>query len=113
MDKKIVYWIDDERSPEWFFAEEFFKEFTVIWIKDYSMFEFFLKHLGVPYEIHFDHDLGNTEGYTGFDCAKLLVNYCIDNCAPLPEKYDCHSSNPCGRENIMSLLNSYKKSLEL
>ena len=27
--------------------------------------------------------------------------------------YTCHSSNPVGRENIMSYINSYKKSLEL
>ena len=109
MDKKLVYWIDDERNPEWFFTEEFFKEFTVIWIKDYIMFEFYLKHLGVPYEIHFDHDLGNAEEHTGLDCAKLLVKYCIDNNELLPSKYACHSSNPAGHDNIMSYLNSYRK----
>ena len=113
MNKKIVYWIDDERNPEWFFPEEVFDEYLVIWIKNYSMFEFYLKHLGVPYAIHFDHDLGKADVRTGLDCAKLLVQYCMDNCENLPERYACHSSNPSGRENILSVLNSYKKSLEL
>lgn len=113
MNKKIVFWIDDERCPDWFFPKEFYEEFTVIWIKDYHMFEFYLVHLGVPYEIHFDHDLGNSDMYTGLDCAKLLVQYCMDNCESLPERYACHSSNPSGRDNILSVLDSYKKSLEL
>ena len=62
------------------------------------MFEFYLKHMGVPKEIHFDHDLGNAEEHTGLDCAKLLVKYCIDN-----------NENPAGHDNIMSYLNSYRK----
>ena len=112
MNKKIIFWIDDERNPEWFFSEEVFDEYLVIWIKNYQMFQFYLNHLGVPYAIQFDHDLGDNEK-TGYDCAKLLVQYCMDNCESLPERYACHSANPVGRENILSVLNSYKKSLEL
>jgi len=109
MNKKLTYWIDDERSPRWYFTDEELECRTVIWIKDYSTFEFYLKHMGVPEEIHFDHDLGSAEGKTGYDCAKLLVEYCSENNERLPSEYACHSSNPAGHDNIMSYLNSYRK----
>ena len=83
----------------------------VIWIKDYSTFAWYLYHMGVPDEIHFDHDLG--DGESGFDCAKLLVQYCEDYGESLPEHYSCHSSNPSGHDNIISYLDSYKKSKEI
>jgi len=111
MTNNFVYWIDDERRPDWFFIDEFFDQ-TVIWIKDYNMFKYYLNRYGVPVEIHFDHDLGNPCNETGLDCAKLLVQYCMDNCDPLPS-YACHSSNPDGRKNILSYLESYEKSLNI
>ncbi|WP_449399682.1 cyclic-phosphate processing receiver domain-containing protein [Chryseobacterium wanjuense] len=60
----------------------------------------------------FDHDLAD-EHYlkpdsqefvekTGYDCAKWLIEYCMDNYLDLPKFY-CHSMNPVGKENIESL----------
>ena len=40
-------------------------------------------------------DLENNKEYTGMDCAKWLVNYCLDNNKPL-SKYAVHSANPAG-----------------
>jgi hypothetical protein len=45
---------------------------------------------------------------TGMDCAKWLVDYCIDNKKELPD-YVVHSMNPAGRENIKSLLDQFKE----
>lgn len=42
------------------------------------------------------------------DCAKWLVDYCIDNGQPLPIFY-VHSVNPVGADNIRGLLNGFAK----
>jgi len=76
-----------------------------------------------PNIISFDHDLGK-EHYkhayskvipydeykekTGYDCAKWLVDFCIDNCLELP-KYKLHSMNTVGKQNILSYLENAKK----
>lgn len=46
---------------------------------------------------------------TGYDCAKWLIDYCIDNDLELPKKVLVHSMNPTGAENIKSLFNTYNK----
>lgn len=83
-----------------------------------------------PKIISFDHDLGleHTKWYFdngghenppdpskaiflerhGMDCAKWLVDFCMDNNAKLP-RYKVHSKNPCGRDNILGILGSFKK----
>lgn len=55
---------------------------------------------------------GTIEFLTGYDCAKWLIEYCIDNDLKLP-LYSSQSANPVGRENILCLLNNYKKYHEL
>lgn len=109
--RRTIFWIDDTRNPSWKFSDDEMLKDDVIWIKDYSTFAWYLYHMGVPDEIHFDHDLG--DGESGFDCAKLLVQYCEDYGENLPERYSCHSSNPSGHDNIISYLDSYKKSKEI
>ena len=44
---------------------------------------------------------------TGYDCAKWLVEYCMDNDKDIPP-YGIQSANPVGKENIDKLLKSYK-----
>ena len=84
----------------------------------------FVKHIvqhGLPSFVSFDHDLG-LEHYivgapkyneykekTGHDCAKWLVEYCMNNNLEFPE-YQVHSMNPIGSTNIRSYIESYKKS---
>jgi hypothetical protein len=73
---------------------------------------------GFPEIISFDHDLSDRhyidpyfQEYvekTGYDCAKWLVEHCMDNNLDLPKFY-CHSMNPVGKNNIESLLNNFKK----
>jgi len=50
-----------------------------------------------------------SEYKTGYDCAKWLVNYCIDGNLILP-KWNIQSSNPVGKDNINGLLTSFSLS---
>lgn len=54
-------------------------------------------------------DFENDANKTGYHCAKYLVDYCLDNDLKCPD-FLCHSMNPVGKENILSLMNSFKKS---
>jgi Cyclic-phosphate processing Receiver domain len=80
----------------------------------------FVKHVqenGMPEMISFDHDIYHDDEdkpeKTGYDCARWLINYCIDNKKELPARIFIHSQNPAGSRNIESLFVSYLKSLDL
>lgn len=77
-----------------------------ILVTSYEEFVNFIKDDRWPNFISFDHDLGI--GKTGFDCAKFLVDYCLDNHLDLP-KFVVHSQNPVGKLNIESLLKNFQK----
>jgi hypothetical protein len=47
---------------------------------------------------------------SGYDCAKWLVDYCIDHDLQIPD-LNIQSANPVGKENINGLLNNAKKHL--
>ena len=80
-----------------------------IGVRSYTEFITYITDSGLPDFISFDHDLGLEE--SGYDCAKWLVNYCLDNNFRLP-KFDVHSQNPVGKENILSLLQNFKKNIK-
>ena len=96
-------------------------------VRTYDDFVGYIEHFGLPELISFDHDLAD-EHYsnkmydgnnlynklydefkekTGYECAKWLCEYCSKNKLPLP-MYIVHSMNPIGKENILSVLDSYK-----
>lgn len=116
MAKKIL-WLDDYRNPyEWMpyikmAYHRMVKEPCVItWVKSYNEFVEYITNYGLPDAIGFDHDLAD-EGpneKTGYDAAKFLVEYCLENNVDLPE-FDSQSTNPAGRENIINLLNNFKR----
>jgi hypothetical protein len=112
---------------------------NTIWVKSYNEFVAWITENGLPDGINFDHDLADVhyqpskhydeshpeynkfdynewaklqdfKEQTGFDCAKWLVDYCMDNSLPLPKWYT-HSHNPVGKMNIDSYLNNYFKSI--
>lgn len=113
--------MDDIRNPK-----------TEGWtiLRSYKEFVDWITQNGIPDEISFDHDLGmehikyyfNNGGHenppdplkanfkekTGYDAAKWLCQYCWENGLPLP-KWDIHSANPVGRDNIKQLLDNYEK----
>jgi hypothetical protein len=115
-----VLWLDDLRDPSqgqfkiWLNLA-FGENLDVTWVKDYDEFIKYFKKNEMPYAISFDHDLGNEltdhpelNEKTGLDCAKWIVDYCMNNAVRLP-KYFVHSANPVGRENIQSYLDNYLK----
>ncbi len=86
-------------------------------VRSYTEFKKWITKNGLPDYISFDHDLGDIAGflvnrnakeYTGYDCAKWLVDYCIHYKLNLPE-YTVHSANPVGTINIESYLANFKK----
>ena len=91
-----MLYLDDLRStPEGFDRVYSYEEFVT-----------YLEKKGLPDFISFDHDLG--EDFSGYDCAKYLVEYCLVHHLPLPN-YKVHSQNPVGKENIERLLENFKK----
>jgi hypothetical protein len=78
-------------------------------VRDYNDFIEWITKNGLPDFISFDHDLAdiqnNTEK-TGYECAKWLVDYCLDNNLGCPKFY-CHSMNPVGRDKIKGLLDQF------
>lgn len=84
-------------------------------VRNYNDFVEYIVKYGVPDVVSFDHDLAdevNLKEKTGYDCAKWLCEYCIENSIPVPEFY-VHSMNPVGRDNIISVLKTCKKLMDL
>ena len=136
--KKVLIWLDDKRNP---FEEDWInwlaqyspieKPYEVIWVKSYEEFVAWVKSNGLFSACCFDHDLGDDiarekvkKGMskrqarrekkgtkTGMDCAKWLVEYCLDNNLKIPP-YAIQSANTCGRDNINGLLVSFIKNVK-
>lgn len=85
--------------------------------------KFYLKEW--PSLISFDHDLAdehydpamysengeypkNFSEKTGTECAKWLLQFCIENDIELPD-YTVHSMNPIGAERIKGVLEGWRK----
>jgi hypothetical protein len=127
--KKALY-LDDLRTPTnvlpgyepWFV------------VRNYDQFVDWISTNGMPDFVSFDHDLADehiddyfaqkiVQGYqnpmyeeytekTGLDCAKWLVDYCQNNNIPICG-CSVHSHNPVGARNIHSLINGFKKHMDL
>ena len=88
-------------------------------VRDYDGFVRHIQRYGLPSFVTFDHDLAD-EHYlpevkedtyteeTGYDCAKWLVEYCIEKGLTFPE-YAVHSMNPIGKQNIISYIENFKR----
>lgn len=106
-----VLWLDDIRDP-FDYKMNWVKEvihldisIPVTWAKNVDEFKKCVEQ-EMPDIICFDHDLG--EGESGMDAAKWLVNHCFDNDIEIPTVYS-QSSNPVGRENILSYVRQAKR----
>lgn len=128
----LLLWLDDYRDPflerEWLRYSPIPAPFEVIWVKSYNEFVEWIEENGLPDGICFDHDLddehyhpdmyvspesynqhyGTFKEKTGYEAAKWLVDYCLDTNSDLP-KFNVHSFNPVGKENIRGLLINYNK----
>lgn len=130
---KTLLWLDDIRDPKeniwhnWLATHNVNPfHYNITWVKTYGDFTKWVRKNGLPDVICFDHDLADnwelrsesdvtkwfdmTENseYTGYDAAKWLVEYCMDNDLDLP-KWNIQSANPVGADNIRGLLNNYTK----
>lgn len=130
-------YLDDIRQPyetgNYINPVELRKQYRLeewIIVRNYNEFTKYIQDNGLPNKVSFDHDLGEDEAerlridglskrktrehkktvMSGYDCAKWMCEYCLENSLPLPEYY-CHSMNPTGKENILNILNNYKKHL--
>lgn len=120
--------LDDERMPSnvtWVNLPE-----NVDWtiVRSYTQFVETILQKGLPKFISFDHDLADehyiqsimlnekigmfeynsVEEKTGYDCAKWLVEYCMQKGIDVPP-YTVHSMSIVGRENIINYLENYKQ----
>ena len=97
-------------------------------VRTFYEFKLYVEKNDIPEIISFDHDLGDeyydpdihgSETYSeeydnlvsknGYDCAKWLINYCIDNNINPPKKILIHSANESGSLDIKSIFDTYNK----
>ncbi len=122
---KRLLFLDDIRSP--IDAYHYTKQDVFLrndWeiVRNYEQFVTRITETVLPEMISFDHDLADEHHLesdsqksvekTGYDCAKWVIEYCLDHNAKLP-KFFSHSMNPVGKENIERLLNNFKKNNRL
>jgi hypothetical protein len=108
--------LDDERSPMDVFSYTqrfFYVDRVWLIVRCYDEFIDIINKNGLPSIISFDHDLSDVENgtdkeKTGLDCAKWLIEYCLDNEMKVPDYY-VHSYNNVGSENIIKYIENYKK----
>ena len=104
-------------------------------VRNYFEFCNYIQKFGLPDFISFDHDLADDhyndlfsdenwskddndivlkyDDYvekTGYECAKWLVDWCLENQKQLP-RCIVHSANPVGKKNIETYLNNATKHL--
>lgn len=99
----MVYnlFIDDERYPA-----GNARDWTIV--RSYKDAVMFIGWFGLPAKISFDHDLG-PDSKTGYDIAKWIVDYCLDNGLKPDFEYYVHSQNPIGKRNIEGLIDQFKQ----
>lgn len=127
--KAYNLFLDDVRNPK--NNMDYTKNgiyFNLEWeiVRSYDAFVKYVTENGLPELVSFDHDLAEahyhpsmyqgskvymqyletTSEKTGMDCAKWLVDYCIDNGKEFP-KWLVHSMNPVGKENITAYISNY------
>jgi len=124
---KYNVYLDDVRTP-----------FGDAWLipRNYDEFVKLIKEIGIKNidNISLDHDLAdehyrpsmyNSDGHysnyyldgtfkekTGYECAKFLIDHCLDEKLKLPQIY-VHSMNPIGTKNIIALVNNAYKHMEI
>ncbi len=105
--KKYNLFLDDDRNVEdvtWGNTKFFESKHRWVVVRTAAQFVATLISEGIPSRISFDNDIKDFTGHngseiTGYDIAKSLVNYCIDNSIRLP-KVQAHSMNVVDQPKI-------------
>jgi len=122
---KYYLFLDDVREPSdvtWVLLPQ--HDWTIV--RNFNEFKTIILKRGIPSFVAYDHDLSDMhyghglrgdkipyEQYsekTGYDCAKWLIAHCMDKKVNHPP-YVVHSMNPIGKQNIISYVESYNKSI--
>lgn len=135
MKKHYNIFLDDERKPtlntKYLRKINGFGALYIIYpwfvITNFEDFKKMIIENGLPHRISFDHDLGSVLTNpkekdlkrknqksriilpSGMDCAKWLIDYCIENNIKLTTEIKVHSANPIGANNIRTLITNFKK----
>ena len=89
--------LDDLRDVEKYYPNQGFVTMRTY----YDAVKYVQEH-GVPIFISFDHDLADEaeNEMTGYNFAKFMIDFIIDNELNCIFDYVVHSANPVGKENI-------------
>lgn len=108
--------LDDIRDPSWVYGPGADSQWVIL--RSGPEFYEWIRTNGLPQMVSFDHDLGGVDEHgnevdpatvpSGMDCARFLVEYCLDHDQPLPE-FAVHSANPVGAANIRGLLEGFRR----
>lgn len=102
--------LDDIRTIDMVYPDSKI-EFKIV--RSFNAFKQYIIENGLPEFISFDNDLGEDENHNvlpdGYACAKWLVYESKLDLKNL--QFRVHSANPIAKEQIISLLNNYKKFL--
>ena len=129
-----VTWVSLPRNVNWVVVrnyDEFVKTITSFGLPEYVTFDHDLadehyKHMLTDNTLHnaenkfkiwmpggeendgltLEFDYGKEK--TGYDCAKWLVEFCMDRELTFPP-YEVHSMNPVGKQRIIGYVEGYKK----
>lgn len=123
---KYNLFLDDVRIPTQVTWANVPKDQHYTVVRSYQEFVDIINLRGIPHFVCYDHDLsdahygdglhGDAIDYdkykekTGYDCAKFLVHECFVKGVKHPP-YVVHSMNPIGKENIISYVETYNKSI--
>ena len=118
--------LDDNRIPTHVTWVDFPRDQHYSVVRNYQEFVDLITLRGLPKFICYDHDLSDChyghglsgddipyDSYTektGYDCAKWIVDYCMNKGIKHPT-YVVHSMNPVGKLNIESYIESYNKTV--
>lgn len=104
--------IDDIRDPDWVHWMKLpVPQHGWIVVRSFDEMKREIQVRGMPDFISFDHDLDGEDGEialapTGMDCAKWLVDLCLDHDIKMCD-FAVHSMNPAGKQNIEGLLSGF------
>lgn len=107
-------WLDDMRNP----SVECPKESDFIWAHDCEQAKYYVKMWGPPSFMALDHDLGVTlkshmMGSTRVETVMEFLRWLSDKYPDSVPDYRVHSANPVGSSNIVSFMDSWKKSIQI
>lgn len=110
-----IYAYGSVKLPEWVitrnydsFITEVKREFPSFVSFDHDLADEHYNHEAMRDAAVYDKVRQTFKEKTGLECAKWLVEYCMETSQPFPD-YHVHSFNPVGAENIRSYIECFKK----